>query len=296
MVCDEIGHGISNCEKFRNAPVNERWKTINKHKLCVCCLRPGHNSTVCRTKRACSEKDCKYSHYPLLHKVKEQADPPPATIKTEAESEVDVESDGVGTVTSTSVSNRAFLRIIPVRVRGPKAELQVYALCDEGSTVSLIDQEVAEQLGLEGKVKPLCMQFVGKDTKSLQSSRAVQLKMSGVSMGSKEFTVSGIRTVEGLGLAAQSLSPNKLCAAYNYLNHVPIPALDKAVPVLLLGADNIHLSILRKIIEGKSRGPVAIECHLGWGLAGTSSLKGNKDSNVIYHVCEKGDEELHRLV
>jgi hypothetical protein len=294
--CDKTGHGISNCSTFRNAPVNERWKTVNKHKLCVCCLRPGHNSTVCRTKRACSERDCKYSHHPLLHKVKEQENPPPATIKTEAESEVDVESDGVGTVTSTSVSNRAFLRIIPVRVKGPKAELQVYALCDEGSTVSLIDQEVAEQLGLEGKVQPLCMQFVGKDTKSLQSSRAVQLKMSGVSMGSKEFTVSGIRTVEGLGLAAQTLSPQKLCAAYNYLNHVPIPTLDKAVPVLLLGADNIHLTVPRKIIEGRNRGPVAIECHLGWGLAGTSSLKGNKDNNVIYHVCDKGDEELHRLV
>jgi hypothetical protein len=77
---------------------------------------------------------------------------------------------------------------------------------------------------------------------------------------------------------------------------LPILALNKAVPVLLLGADNIHLTVSRKIIEGRSEGPVAIECHLGWGLAGTSSLKGNKDNNVIYHVREKGDEELHRLV
>jgi hypothetical protein len=150
------------------------------------CLRPGHNSTVYRTKKPCHQKNCRYSHHPLLPKVKEQAEPPPAAIQKEAVNEVDMEADGVGTAISISSSNRAFILIIPVRVKGQKAELQVYALCDEESTVSLINKEVGQQIGLEGKAQPLCMLFCRNETRSLLSSRAAQLRMSGVGVGSKE--------------------------------------------------------------------------------------------------------------
>ncbi|GBP48739.1 hypothetical protein EVAR_88200_1 [Eumeta japonica] len=44
-----------------------------------------------------------------------------------------------------------FLKIIPVRVAGPKKEIDTYALLDDGSTVTLIDSDLAQQLGARGR-------------------------------------------------------------------------------------------------------------------------------------------------
>ncbi|GBP04388.1 hypothetical protein EVAR_88207_1 [Eumeta japonica] len=47
-----------------------------------------------------------------------------------------------------------FLKIIPVRVAGPKKEIDTYALLDDGSTVTLIDSDLAQQLGARGRNEP----------------------------------------------------------------------------------------------------------------------------------------------
>ncbi|GBP86497.1 hypothetical protein EVAR_69165_1 [Eumeta japonica] len=41
-----------------------------------------------------------------------------------------------------------------LRVAGPKKEIDTYALLDDGSTVTLIDSDLAQQLGARGRNEP----------------------------------------------------------------------------------------------------------------------------------------------
>ncbi|GBP55615.1 hypothetical protein EVAR_35850_1 [Eumeta japonica] len=43
---------------------------------------------------------------------------------------------------------------VPLRVAGPKKEIDTYALLDDGSTVTLIDSDLAQQLGARGRNEP----------------------------------------------------------------------------------------------------------------------------------------------
>ncbi|GBP60270.1 hypothetical protein EVAR_14032_1 [Eumeta japonica] len=57
--------------------------------------------------------------------------------------------------TAISVNNvntmRACLKIVPVELYGPEGSMKVHALLDEGSTVTLIDEQVANRIGAKGR-------------------------------------------------------------------------------------------------------------------------------------------------
>ena len=42
-------HNLSACPNFKGLSVEERLSEVQKHKLCSCCLRPGHWFTTCRS-------------------------------------------------------------------------------------------------------------------------------------------------------------------------------------------------------------------------------------------------------
>ncbi|GBP26443.1 hypothetical protein EVAR_75575_1 [Eumeta japonica] len=59
--------------------------------------------------------------------------------------------------TAVSVNNvntmRAYLKIVPVELYGPEGSMKVHALLDEGSTVTLIDEQVANRIGRKDAAK-----------------------------------------------------------------------------------------------------------------------------------------------
>ncbi|GBP73277.1 hypothetical protein EVAR_54771_1 [Eumeta japonica] len=50
---------------------------------------------------------------------------------------------------------RAYLKIVPVELYGPEGSMKVHALLDEGSTVTLIDEQVANRIGAKGRRETL---------------------------------------------------------------------------------------------------------------------------------------------
>ncbi|GBP95615.1 hypothetical protein EVAR_57020_1 [Eumeta japonica] len=67
--------------------------------------------------------------------------------------------------TAVSVNNvntmRAYLKIVPVELYGPEGSMKVHALLDEGSTVTLIDEQVANRIGAKGRRETLRVSSVG---------------------------------------------------------------------------------------------------------------------------------------
>ena len=65
-------HGVWRCDKFKDLPVQERWNTAKRLKLCFRCLGGDHRGQTCVRTRVCGINNCKDNHNRLLHVSKEQ--------------------------------------------------------------------------------------------------------------------------------------------------------------------------------------------------------------------------------
>jgi hypothetical protein len=54
------------------------------------------------------------------------------------------------TATSAPGAQEVLLKVCPVIIQGPKREIKAEALLDEGSTVTLIDEDLARELEVDG--------------------------------------------------------------------------------------------------------------------------------------------------
>ncbi|CAH0404948.1 unnamed protein product [Chilo suppressalis] len=132
----------------------DRWKFIKNHGLCYCCLLVRHNRNVCPVP-VCDVNNCGLSHHRLLHWTKPNAStaeqqrqgiqPPPPQSLTACDDAT------VAHIASSDVAQSAsevLLKIVPVQLYGPNGIHNTYALLDDAASVSMIDSELANTLGL----------------------------------------------------------------------------------------------------------------------------------------------------
>ena len=142
LFCSKAGHTTSSCRQLAAEPLNARRQFVSDRRLCFRCLGEGHLARVCEEK-ACS---CGKPHHPLLHRDGRGSVAPLGRMS---------ETTYTSATHVSEHSGRVLLRVIPVTVRNGDTAADTYALLDEGSTVSLIESELAEELGLAGPTRPL---------------------------------------------------------------------------------------------------------------------------------------------
>ena len=130
-----------------------------------------HGKRPCKSKKLCGINGCERRHHPLLHS---------GAIKQEA-----VVAKPVTDVTTTAITHHhhahqtTLFRVISVTIYGNKRTLTVYAFLDGGSSMTLVDKELAEQLGLDGEKVPLCLQWTANVTRSEKNSKRISFEISG---------------------------------------------------------------------------------------------------------------------
>ncbi|XP_065079347.1 uncharacterized protein LOC135702242 [Ochlerotatus camptorhynchus] len=185
-------------------------------------------------------------------------------------------------------------RIIPVIISGPRATIETFAFLDDGSDLSLIDSSLVEQLGVNGWTEPLCLKWTGNVTRVEPESKNVRITIKGTN-SQKLFSLNDVRTVKELTLPEQSLNYDELSQRYRYLQGLPIDNYAKAVPRLLIGVNNVSLTVPLQVKEGKRGEPIAVKTRLGWCIFGGSGNEGAHSLN--YHTCEcHSDQQLHNAV
>lgn len=90
-------------------------------------------------------------------------------------------------------------------LHGINKSIQTYAFMDEGSELTLMEEDLLNQLGISGTKQPLCLKWTGDTRLTEEDSRKVDLKISGVGSSSKIYPLSGVRTVQRLDLPRQTL-------------------------------------------------------------------------------------------
>ena len=62
-------HILQECKSFEGMLTNEKVKVVEEHKLCLCCLLPGHRLSKCHRRNRCKVENCDKRHHTLLHEV-----------------------------------------------------------------------------------------------------------------------------------------------------------------------------------------------------------------------------------
>ncbi|XP_048482485.1 uncharacterized protein LOC119693610 [Plutella xylostella] len=241
-VCCNRGHDPTECRKFVESDVDSRWHLAKQSRLCFSCLRYRSKTHRCR-RRKCDIDGCERLHHRLLHFVRND--------KSE------VKNTEVVASTWTPKRTKAYRKIVKVPVSGPAGAVDTCALLDDGSTVTLIDSEIAQKIGARGPIDPLYIEGVSDTSVDESASRRVVLTL----------TVNA-RTVQKLHLAAQRVTDQDLagCPHLEDIQHELKHADMK--PGLLIGQDNWHLLMAAEVRVGQRHQPVASRTPLGWVLHG----------------------------
>lgn len=295
-LCSLSEHKLDRCELFLKLGKDERWETHKKHNACRKCLGL-HSIRYCRSRRVCGIDGCDLKHHPLLHrdgitnKLSSESNSPgtskkliPPQAKVNCHSEHD--------------HPPILFRIVPVRLYGPNSCVETLAFLDEGSSVTLLDQEIANQLNLEGPMEDLCLRWTGDVFRTEENSRRVTLSISGRPPNSRQYKLSGVRTVQKLDLPVQSLKDDQI-EGFSYLQDLPIDYYQNEKPKVLIGLDNYKLGLTLDIREGGWHEPMATKTRLGWSVYGPTGVENHLGvaSNSVLHMCEcNNDATLHQLV
>jgi hypothetical protein len=275
LFCEETGHNVVQCSKFRNEAVDERWNWVKKRRCCFCCLNFGHSSKECKLQKTCGLEECVKTHHKLLHKS-----------KLESSNQNHSESNTV-TICTGSVVN---LMVVPVKVFGPHKVVETFAMLDTGSTPTLIDSKLVEEVGIRGERKILQFDGIsGADPDT--ESEVIQVKISATS--DEEFQLKDVRSIQKLPLPRQSVRRNVL-RKWKHLHGLPIETFENAVPRILIGQDNLHLTLPCDVRIGPPNAPAAARTKLGWCLTGR--LERTMDQCGSFFVGNQENDDLHELV
>ncbi|XP_074035219.1 uncharacterized protein [Leptinotarsa decemlineata] len=312
--CSKSTHSIYKCDHFLRLDTDKRWEWVKEQKVCFSCLNSSHRTFKCKNRRRCGLQKCEKYHNRLLH-PKSVVNPNQSqgyNLQTQlAASNITAEKKEEESQNPDCFNNEHFLqiqteyktvllRIVPVTVIGPKKSMKTYALFDEGSTVTLMDSNLAEEIGVDGVNDPLKMYWTNCTSYTDDKSKRVNLKIQGT-LNQKIFDMSNVRTVSNLKLPVQSVDVKNLATTWNHLSRIPLVNLRNAKPLILIGQDHIDLTIARDVIQGPPNAPVISKSKLGWVVHGNSSyFKHRVDSHYSMTCYMKNDvsedDELKELM
>ncbi|XP_053691781.1 uncharacterized protein LOC128740267 [Sabethes cyaneus] len=297
-VCKGNCPSVTKCKRFEEFSYESKWATVKECKLCRKCLRK-HNGS-CKQSKPCGTNGCEFLHHPLFHNT--QKHEASRSVLPQAASYPNTKTEP-RTDHSCNIhqgQSEIMFRIVPVMLYGPTKTIRTYAFVDDGSELTLMEQSLADELGVQGPIRSLCLRWTG-GTQKMSQSQQVNLQISGVH-SSKRYELSGVYTMSSLQIRPQTLLLPELQKRYPYLEGLPLEAYNDISPRILLGLDHARLGHAVKSREGHDNEPIAVKTRLGWMVFGNCSNAKETERYVNYHSvksceCNKdSDEDLHKMV
>ena len=179
---------------------------------------------------------------------------------------------------------------------GSKSSKCINALLDEGSTVTIINYKVVNELGIKGAYNNVSLKGIVEEILTM-SNQKVTLKLRA---SNRIFELKNVLVVKNLGLPNQSLSEkiSNLCFESTGIRVDPY----EASPEMLIGQDCIELILTREFHQLQNTGLILSRCSLGWIIHGNVSGKSQSVVNSIEAVeqtdclCSNKLDELNNLI
>ncbi|XP_058816283.1 uncharacterized protein LOC131679560 [Topomyia yanbarensis] len=275
--CNRTDHRIRLCEDFRKQTWNERMKIADKWKLCQLCLNE-HGQIRCRFKGHCNVGDCKERHHPLLH-------PPNSTFLLSTNCNV-----------HNSDQHPVIFRVVPIKLHNGRHVLDVIAFLDEGSSYSLMESSVAEQIKLCGVWKPILVKWTAGMNRLERDSKCVDVSISAKDCEEK-FLLRNVHTVQQLQLPEQEVRFAEITARFKHLSGLPITECLNGPPRILIGLKHLHVYAPLESRIGNPGEPIAVRTKLGWTIYGPQCSDDTMVGFAGHHIVgESKDQGLQELL
>ena len=167
--------------------------------------------------------------------------------------------------------------MVPVFVIGPKFSKFIFVLLDEGSTVTLINSHIIDEIGIKTTDTNIILKGIGDLEFSAASNKKVNLIIE--SLDHQKHSLKNVLVVKNLALPKQEINVtlSNLCKKECGIHVKPY----NAAPDMLIGQDHFKLITTRNFREAQSYSFAVSESLLGWSIHGNIFQKSIKQVNMI---------------
>ncbi|XP_036346141.1 uncharacterized protein LOC118755409, partial [Rhagoletis pomonella] len=257
---------LNACPQFISMGVDDRWKKVKELRICFSCLKPNHPMSKCYVKRRCGINNFARLHNRLLHpnetrhngqsNLQQSAETTVASLIDRRNCHADTKNDGV------------LFQIIPVKLYHDNKEVSIYAMVDDGADATMLDWNIAHELGLKGCKDSLQLQWLN-GVSSHESTEIVQLTISGTEAESQRYLMSKVFLSKKLALPIQSSLKETTLQKYSHLNGVPTYKYKNVHPKMIISLSHAYLTTPLDIPRTSCNpGPIAVRTRLGWIIYG----------------------------
>ncbi|XP_070067097.1 uncharacterized protein [Drosophila virilis] len=220
--------------------------------------------------------------------------PQPADPHTRAPQPADAQSTQQRNLSCVdSDGERLLFRILPVTLHGANKRIDTYALLDEGSSVTMIDDELLRDLDIKGERRQLNIQwFGGRATR--EPTTVVSMEVSGADKR-KRHVLRNMYAVSSLSLPMQSLHQRDVQMWGNGAR-LPMKPYRGAVPKLLIGLDHAHLGLPMQTKRFAPQGPYAAATELGWVVFGPARDQPTATSSKSCLLAVSQEDAIQKMV
>lgn len=219
-----------------------------------------HTSFKCGNRRQCGLSKCTKHLNRLLHadkssenshnvKCQESTSASGGDISTITLTNQISDNPSVTTIVDDTPKKGTLYKFLPVLLRGPKGCAKVIAFIDDGSNISLLEDTVANKIGLHGPLSNLSLGWIG-GKKSNEMSKTLNMEISGIHNQENSFSVRNVRTISYLKLPSQTLHFEKFKEKFSsLLDKVIVDDYIDATPKLLIGLPHIRLDRPQRVVN-----------------------------------------------
>ena len=140
---------------------------------------------------------------------------------------------------NNNLEKNTFLQIIPITISNGTKYIKTNVLLDAGSDATLLKNDIAKKLGLNGDYKNLRITNAISKTSELESKQ-VSFKVS--SESHRDFIdIENAWVVSDLDIKCQPMNVSKLKKDFDHFRDLDLPPLNLGRVSLLIGTDFPHL-------------------------------------------------------
>lgn len=157
LIHNSNNHITADCRVFHEKTPEEKIQLLKEKRACWSCLKSGHRSVDCRSRKRCNVENCLKFHHESLHLAHVQGvafHTPAAATKA-------------GSQRDNNKVSACLLQVMRVK---SLAENTLNVLWDGGATISLITFNKAKELNLDGENIQLSVVKVGGSKEEIRSS------------------------------------------------------------------------------------------------------------------------------
>ncbi|XP_055915434.1 uncharacterized protein LOC129948452 [Eupeodes corollae] len=285
----QCNHRTPECKQFLGCSVSDRWAQAKRSRLCFTCLEVGHALRNCRRRRKpCGVDGCQRSHHQLLHDPQQLASVPGTKLDISQKKEA-----VLSCLAKPEKNSKLLFRVLPVILYGPLKRVETYALMDEGSSITMMDSSLIEELGLNGDKRNLDLQWFGGRA-AQEPSTVVSVEISGANI-KKKHLLRNVYGIINLSLPMQSLSENDLHRDSRWFDRLPVYPYNDITPKILIGLDHCQLGLPSETIQLRDGGPYAAHTELGWVVFCPASTSSSLPKSCLLMI-KPSEDTLHKLV